>query len=417
MIAEVISIGDELTSGQRLDTNSQWLSERLGELGVRVMYHSTVADDLAANVAVFRHAVQRADIVVASGGLGPTADDLTREAIAEVAGKPLILDEASLEYIRGLFARFKRDMPERNRVQALFPEGSQIIFNPNGTAPGIWIDIPRTAGGVCHVFALPGVPAELFEMFKATVAPAVLSYQDVPRLIRHYRVKVFGAGESHVEQMLPDLIRRGREPSVGITVSAATITLRITASGATPEECLAMIDPTVGTIRECLGNLVYGDEDDELEDAVVRLLKSHSKTLCTVEYATAGIMAEWLSRASAREECYLGGHVIRSTAMLESELGDSASLIQSAGPSSREVVETLASICRARSGADYCLVVGPFPEPTAADPAPPYHFALATPDKIMVKASNMAGHNSIWLPRAAKAALNLLRLELLGAMH
>ena len=181
-----------------------------GELGIRVMYHSTVADDLAANVAVFRSAVERADIVVATGGLGPTADDLTREVLAEVAGRPLVLDEASLEYIRGLFARFKRDMPERNRVQAMFPEGSQIIHNPNGTAPGIWIDMPRATGGVCHLFALPGVPAELFEMFRATVAPAVLSYQDLPRLIRHYRVKVFGAGESHVEQMLPDLIRRGR---------------------------------------------------------------------------------------------------------------------------------------------------------------------------------------------------------------
>jgi nicotinamide-nucleotide amidase len=328
-----------------------------------------------------------------------------------------VLDEASLEYIRGLFARFKRDMPERNRVQALFPEGSRIIHNPNGTAPGIWIDIPRSSGGASHVFALPGVPAELFEMFRATVAPAVLSYQDKPRLIRHYRVKVFGAGESHVEQMLPDLIRRGREPSVGITVSAATITLRITASGATPEECLALIDPTVGTIRECLGHLVYGDEDDELEDAVVRLLKERGKTLCTVEYATAGLMAEWLSRASARESCYLGGHVIRSTAMLASELGDAAPLVESAGPASSEVVEALASACRVRSGADYCLVVGPFPESTPDDPAPPYHFALATPERVIVKASNMAGHNSIWLPRAAKAALNLLRLELLGAIH
>src|SRR5690606_4226079 len=123
MQAEVISIGDELTSGQRLDTNSQWLSERLGELGVRVMFHTTVADDLAANTEVFRHAVERADIVVATGGLGPTADDLTREAIAQVMGVGLVLDEASLAHIRSLFAYRKRDMPERNQVQAMFPVG------------------------------------------------------------------------------------------------------------------------------------------------------------------------------------------------------------------------------------------------------------------------------------------------------
>src|SRR5262249_43102063 len=161
---------------QRLDTNSQWLSERLGELGVRVVYHTTVADDLAANENVFRAAIARADIVVATGGLGPTADDLTREVLASVAGRELVLDEPSLEYIRHLFQRFKRDMPERNRVQALFPAGSKIIHNPNGTAPGIWLDVPRPAGGACHVFALPGVPAEMFEMFHQTVGPAVLGF-------------------------------------------------------------------------------------------------------------------------------------------------------------------------------------------------------------------------------------------------
>ena len=236
MIAEVISIGDELTSGQRLDTNSQWLSERLGELGVRVLYHTTVADDLAANVSVFRTAIQRADVIVASGGLGPTADDLTREVLAQVSRRELLLDEASLAHICGLFARYKRDMPERNRSQAFFPSGSRIIPNPNGTAPGIWMDVPRPGGGNCHIFALPGVPAELFEMFHETVAPAVTRLNPEARVIRHRRVKCFGAGESHVEQMLPDLIRRGRQPSVGITVHAATITLRITAEGATAEE-------------------------------------------------------------------------------------------------------------------------------------------------------------------------------------
>ncbi len=111
--------------------------------------------------------------MVATGGLGPTADDLTRDALAAVSGRELVLDEASLEYIRGLFARHKRDMPERNRVQALFPAGSQIVFNPNGTAPGIWLDVARAGGGACHVFALPGVPAEMFEMFRQSVAPAI----------------------------------------------------------------------------------------------------------------------------------------------------------------------------------------------------------------------------------------------------
>jgi len=416
MIAEVISIGDELTSGQRLDTNSQWLSERLGELGIRVMYHTTVADDLAANVDVFRAAAQRADIVVATGGLGPTADDLTREALAEVVGKPLVLDEASLEYIRGLFKKFKRDMPERNRVQALFPEGSRIIHNPNGTAPGIWLDVPRAVGGESHVFALPGVPAEMFEMFRETVAPAVLSYQGAAQVIRHRRIKVFGAGESHVEQMLPDIIRRGRQPTVGITVSAATITLRITAIGGTPEECHTAIEPTVSTIRECLGALVFGDEEDELEDAVIRLLKDRGQTLATIEYGTSGALAEWLSRAGGDSPHYLGGHVLHSPTMLACELGEQGELVARLGAESREVTEALVAAFHASNGADYALAVGPFPSAGSNNPEIPYYFALATPEKVILKASTLAGHPSIWIPRAAKAALNLLRLELIGAI-
>ncbi|HND53564.1 MAG TPA: competence/damage-inducible protein A, partial [Pirellulaceae bacterium] len=127
MIAEVISIGDELTSGERLDTNSQWLSQRLGELGIRAMYHTTVADDMAANVAVFRTALERADLVVSTGGLGPTADDLTRQALAEAAGVDLVQDDGALAHIRALFARRKREMPPANLVQALFPRGSRVV--------------------------------------------------------------------------------------------------------------------------------------------------------------------------------------------------------------------------------------------------------------------------------------------------
>jgi nicotinamide-nucleotide amidase len=414
MIAEVISIGDELTSGQRLDTNSQWLSERLGEVGAKVMYHTTVADDLAANVAVFRAAIERAEVVVATGGLGPTADDLTREALAAVTGRELVLDEPSLEHIRGLFARHRRDMPERNRAQAMFPAGSRIIANPNGTAPGIWLEAPRPGGGTCHVFALPGVPAEMFEMFRQAVVPGVTGLSGRPRVIRHRRIKCFGAGESHVEQMLPDLIRRGRQPSVGITVHAATITLRITAMGGTADECFAAMEPTIKTIHECLGSLVFGEEDDELEDAVVRLLSQSGRTLATVEVGTAGALADSLSRAAREEHHYLGGQVIHSPAMLVQSLGQSRDLVERHGPASREVAEALAARTREQTGADYALCVGPFPADSHHKPETPFYFSLAAPDKVTVKASSMLGHQSIWIPRAAKSALNLLRLTLLG---
>ena len=376
MIAEVISIGDELTSGQRLDTNSQWLSERLGELGVRVMYHTTVADDLAANVAVFRAAVERADIVVATGGLGPTADDLTREVLAAVAGCELVLDEPSLEHIRGSVrppqARHAGAQPRAGPVSRGQPDHRQSQRHRPGHLA--W-DMPRSsAQGVCHVFALPGVPAEMFEMFQQHGrAGHDCADSGEPRVIRHRRIKCFGAGESHVEQMLPDLIRRGRQPSVGITVHAATITLRITAAGATAEECPTAMEPTAATIRECLGALVFGEEDDELEDAVVRLLATSGKTLATVESAPP---APWPSGSAGP----------RATASLPGRPGGAQS--RDDGRSSWVRRWTWSSSlarprakwpkhwprgCRQQSGADYALAVGPFPaDRDAAKPTPSF---------------------------------------------
>lgn len=414
MLAEIISIGDELTSGARLDTNSQWLSTQLGDLGVRVMYHTTVADDLDANVQVFRQAIDRADIVVATGGLGPTADDLTREALARVLGVELVLDEKSLEHIRMLFARHKRDMPERNRAQALFPAGSRPIFNPNGTAPGVWLDAPRPGRRAASVFALPGVPAEMFEMFEQTVAPAVLLLMESPRVIRHRRIKCFGVGESHLEQMLPDLIRRGRSPSVGITVHAATITLRVTADGADPAECFAKMDSTIDIIRQCLGSLVFGEEDDELEHSVLRLLAERELTLATVECGTRGLLSHWLSEAGKPIGSYLGGTLVASDAALTSSMGLDAELPDKQAATTEEVVARMAAVCRQRWNADYALAMGEFPEvdPAAAEP-PPYYYALATPYEVIVRSSTLSSHPSIWKPRAAKQALNLLRLTLL----
>src|SRR5438034_2736805 len=231
MRAEIISIGDELTTGQRLDTNSQWLAERLLEIGVPVAFHTTVGDQLADNVLVFREACERAEIIVATGGLGPTADDLTRQALAELAGVPPFQDDASLAHIKALFARRKREMPPANVAQAQFPQGSRPIFNPHGSAPGIDMSVARGRDKPTRIFALPGVPAEMKEMWAASVGPAIQSLLGVKKTIAHYRIKCFGIGESDLEAMLPNLIARDRYPTVGITVSQATITLRVTAKG------------------------------------------------------------------------------------------------------------------------------------------------------------------------------------------
>src|SRR5262245_4318551 len=169
MRAEVISIGDELTTGQRLDTNSQWLSRELGDVGIRVLFHTTVGDDMDANLEVLRRAIDRAEIVVVTGGLGPTADDLTRDALALLSGRPLVLHQPSLEHIQRLFAQRTRSMPERNRVQAMFPQGAIPIHNPHGTAPGIEMCF-ESSGRQSYLFALPGVPGEMKELWVQSVA-------------------------------------------------------------------------------------------------------------------------------------------------------------------------------------------------------------------------------------------------------
>jgi nicotinamide-nucleotide amidase len=396
MRAEIISIGDEMTSGQRLDTNSQWLSQRLGEIGVPVVAHVTVADDLAANVEVFRQAIARADVVISTGGLGPTADDLTREVLAAVANKKLVLNEGQLEHIRGLFARRRgRPMPERNVVQAMFPDGSRPIPNPEGTAPGVEIEIARPDGEVCHLFALPGVPAEMFQMWEGSVRPALLGLGAGQQLLVHRRIKCFGVGESDLEQMLPDLIRRGRDPQVGITVSDATITLRITSAGADEAECRARIAPTEQTIRDCLGTIVFGEEDDELEDAVGRLLAEQGKTLAVSEWGTAGLVSGWLGMAPEAERWFRGGLTIGSAATA--------------------LVAALATEARQTFGSDYGLAIGPFPpQVPGAEPGEVW-FGLASSADVTTKATPFAGHSAILKARTGKQALNLLRLTLLHA--
>jgi nicotinamide-nucleotide amidase len=407
--AEIISIGDEMTSGQRLDTNSQWLSLRLGELGVPVKFHTTVADDLAANVEVFRLAAERAELVIATGGLGPTADDLTRDAIAAVAGVELVFDELAMAHIEGLFARRKRPMPERNRVQAMFPRGSRVISNPAGTAPGIDIDIPRAGRPPARIFALPGVPAEMKEMWEQTVAPALSKQLGTPRVIRHKQIKCFGVGESDLEQMLPDIIRRGRDPQVGITVHGATITLRITATGDSADECYHLMEPTIATIHECLGDLVFGEAEEELEHAIVRLLTQKEKTLATAEIGSGGMIAHWLSEVPDSKIVYRGGVVAPSGGAAHPLLNFVA---KGGSPVDEEVAE-LATLCREKLNTDYGLAVGPLPfvHPEVTNPL--LWYALATQDNVIVKSSPYAGHPDILKTRGGKQALNLLRLTLL----
>jgi len=390
MKAEIIAIGDELTTGQRLDTNSQWLSRELGLLGVVVSGHTTVPDTIEDAVRAFREARQRADVVVATGGLGPTADDLTREVLARVAGEPLELVPEALQAIEAMFASRGRTMTDNNRLQAMLPRTATMIANPTGTAPGMDLPGSRATSGGGRIFALPGVPSEMHRMWADTVQPAILAMDPQGGTMRFRVLKCFGAGESAIETMLPDLIRRGRDPLVGITAHEATITLRIAARGRDAAACQAAIAPVETTIRDCLGELVFGEESDELEDATVRFCQAQSLRVAVCEAGTVGRLGMLLAEADHRQQTnvFRGGRLLGT--------GDAAA----------DVVE-MAEACRRDVQATAAIAVGSVRRDNDGREWLP--MAVVGPHDTCRHDHLLGGMGSLRLSRAAKTALDMLR--------
>ena len=411
--AEIISIGDELTSGQRLDTNSRWLSEQLGNLGVKTVFHTTVGDSMSDNVDAFRTAARRVDIVVATGGLGPTADDLTREALAEAFHSPLELRPEALVHIESLFARRKRPMPERNRSQAMFPVGSRIIDNPHGTAPGIDLVVANSmqgGSGECRLFSLPGVPAEMMQMYSAIVEPRLIQEMGVGAKRWYFHcLKVFGIGESDVEKKLPDLIRRDRDPIVGITVSNATITLRIAALCANESEFQAKIQPTIEEIQSQLGLLVFGQGEIDIDEATHRLLLEKNVSLGVVEVGSGAWIQHGLAKLTQPGEQGLQTSLWLPS--LEATPNANAAI-------AREL-SLAAERFREQHDLDLCLAAGVYPtweavSSSATLPSSDFSFSLARRGKeTKCTTVSLGAHPEVLYYRLAKAGLNFLRLELL----
>jgi nicotinamide-nucleotide amidase len=413
MRAEIISIGSELASGQSLDTNSQWLSQQLSALGITIVFHTTLGDVMEDHVAAFRIASARADLVVVTGGLGPTQDDLTRDALAECAGVRLVEDPDSLAAIAAMFARRNRVMNERNRVQALFPEGSEPMPNPVGTAPGIWMQIDR-ATFAC----MPGVPHEMKRMFQEQVAPRLRGNGWVTKVTVHRKINLFGKGESDYEAQAMDLTARGRVPEVGITAHDSTISFRISASGDTEEEARRLIEPTAKLIYERFGSMVVGEGLDDVPEAVVAQLARSGATLATAESCTGGVVAQMITAIAGVSAHYLGGAVSYSNLAKVELLGVPRTLIESHGAVSPEVAAAMAEGVRNRLGADLGLSTTGVAGPSGGSPDKPVglvYLGLATSRDTQTRRLDIGSDQprDIIQRRSSKAALNWVRLTLL----
>jgi nicotinamide-nucleotide amidase len=427
MNAIILSIGDELVLGQTVDTNSAWLSQRLAGAGCAVLAHVTVGDDQAAIEAAIRQAAGRCDVLLVTGGLGPTADDLTRQAIAAVLGVELELSQPWVEQLREFFRQRQRPMPQANTIQAMIPRGARMIWNHNGTAAGIHARLSAgEPGRPTELFAMPGVPGEMFAMFDRDVMGRLLARAG-SAVILSRALHTFGLGESAIAQLLGDLMRRDRNPLVGTTVSGGIVSLRINARFDPRQEAEKQLAATEQLCRQALGDLIYGADDQTLAQAVAHLLTGNQQrattnvlSVTTAESCTGGLLAKYLTDVPGSSSYFRRGWVTYANEAKTELLGVAADLLARHGAVSEPVVRAMAQGALARAGAAYALAISGIAGPDGGTPDKPVGtvwIAVAgpsSPDDVTARRFVMPGDRQMIRDRAVKMALTLLRFRLLG---
>jgi nicotinamide-nucleotide amidase len=364
MKAEVLTIGDELMRGEILDSNKSFLSERLLSLEVETRWHTSVADDPSDMRDAFRRAGERSEVVLVSGGLGPTRDDLTIEVLAETFGRKLVLDEPSLAGIRAFFQRFGREMAPNNAKQAYFPEGAEVLPNPVGTAPGCLLE-----QGDALFFCMPGVPRELKLMMDEQVLPRVAARRGGGGVVRARLLRTFGMGESNLDEMLRDVTTG--EVTVGFRTAFPDNYIRLVARGDDEAEADQRLGRAYESVRERLGALIYGEGEQTLEDAVGALLRRRGRTVAVAESCSGGLLAQRFTSVPGASDYFVGGVVAYANETKTALLGVSEDLLEEHGAVSEPVARAMAEGVRERLAADFGLSTTGISGPAGGSEAKP----------------------------------------------
>ncbi len=420
MIVELINTGSELMLGRTLNTHQQWLCRKLADLGYVVSRQVAVPDTAQDILQAVRESLGRADLIITTGGLGPTSDDITRELIAELLGKKLVHDSNVASVIEGYFASRNRATPPRTLVQAQVPEGAVVLNNAYGTAPGLAMEVApnpfRINAPPSWLVMLPGPPRELRPMFQDVLVPLLKRVLPPTECFVCRTLRATGMGESLVEQnVAPDLtaaVQAGLQ--LGYCARIGQVDVRLAAAG---ESASALVQEAERLVRSRIGPFIYGEEDQEIEEVVVRMLTQRKETLALAESCTGGCLADRITNIPGASAVFLAGLVTYSNEAKQRFLGVNASTIAEHGAVSEEVARQMAEGARAHAKADYAISITGIAGPGGGTPTKPVgtvYIGIAGPFETIVQHNVNSWDRETFKYVTSQQALEMLRRAILG---
>lgn len=410
--AELIAVGTEILLGNIANTDAQDISQALSELGINVYFHTVVGDNPERLISAVEIAKNRADIIITTGGLGPTCDDLTKQTLAKAFGKKLIFDEEEAEQIRVYFEKrlHSVQMTENNLQQALLPEDCTVFHNGCGTAPGCAFEAEGK-----HILMLPGPPRECLAMLKNCAVPYLKTLSDVE--IHSHNIHIFGAGESAVEDKLRDMMLEMENPTLAPYAKEGEVMLRLTARAETKEQAEALMAPVLEKVRMKLGDIIYGIDTNSMEMTVLNLLKENGMTLATAESCTGGLLSKRITDIPGASAVFLGGVTVYSNASKTKLLGVDAEIVNEKGAVSEEVATQMAKKSMDLLGADFGIgitgIAGPASDETDRELGTVF-VAMATGDKAFCRNLHLGVDRTRIRTASVNHALDMIRRYLTG---